>query len=488
LQQTNKIHFLLFIALLLFSSCKKQDNITNFDSKNYPEEVAQIIINKCATAGCHTDASKAAAAGLSLSSWDQLFEGSHAGSPVIPYRDDQSYLMFSINPNPNLGISLSPTMPLNASPLSEDEYTTLQDWITSGAPNKDGLVKFADDPRRRKLYVTNQGCDMVSVFDAASQTLMRYIDVGSKDEMESPQQIKVSPDGKYWYTIFFAGTVIQKFNAIDDRFVAEAEMGTGNWRNLRISSDSKFAFVVNWSDNGSIAIVDLDNMQLINTYGGSSLFELPLGAYLNGANDQLYITAQHGNFIYKIDISDMDNPLVEKISLNGISPTIISWLNPHEILMTPDESKYFITCEESNEVRVFQTENDSLLNIIPTGVFPQEMALSEATPYLFVTCTEDSITYPGQLGSVQVIDYNTNTLVKTIYTGYQPQGIIVDDNEQLVYVVHRNKNSDGPMPHHVTDCEGRNGYVTIIDLNSLELLPDYKVEVAVDPYGIAVRE
>jgi YVTN family beta-propeller protein len=416
-----------------------------------------------------------------------MFEGSRGGSPVIPFRADQSFLLFFLNTNPDLGITLAPTMPINQPALSAKEYKTISDWIIAGAPNKEGQVKFADDPSRRKFYVTNQGCDLVAVFDAETQILMRYIDVGTKDEIESPHQIKVSPDGKYWYTIFFSGNTIQKYDAIDDSLVSETEIGTGSWNTFRISSDGKYAYVVNWSANGSVAVVDLENMELVKTIVGNGLFQWPHGSMINTANNNLYVTAQHGNFIYKVDIADLDNPVISKVTLNDVSPTTISWLNAHEMEMAPDGSRYFVTCEGSDEVRIMDAIADTLMGIIPTGNFPQEMAFSETNPYLFVTCTEDGETYPGKIGSVHVIDYITNTVLKTIYTGYQPHGIAVDDQEQLVYVAHRNINTNGPAPHHSTDCEGRNGYVTVIDLNTLELMEESKVEISVDPYSLSIR-
>ena len=70
-------------------------------------------------------------------------------------------------------------MPLNHEPLSKDEMKTLTDWIDAGAPSADGKVMRADNPNRKKFYVTNQGCDVVTVFDAATLLQMRYIPVGS---------------------------------------------------------------------------------------------------------------------------------------------------------------------------------------------------------------------------------------------------------------------------------------------------------------------
>jgi hypothetical protein len=44
----------------------------------------------------------------------------------------------------------------------------------------------------------------------------------------------------------------------------------------------------------------------------------------------------------------------------------------------------------------------------------------------------------------------------------------------------------GPAPHHSSVCNGRNGYMTAIDLNSLLLIPNFQAEVSVDPYGVGI--
>ena len=50
-----------------------------------------------------------------------------------------------------------------------------------------------------------------------------------------------------------------------------------------------------------------------------------------------------------------------------------------------------------------------------------------------------------------------------------------------------NAATGGPAPHHTTDCGGRNGYLTLIDLNTLTLLPSFKTELTPDPYSAAYR-
>ncbi|MFT6844057.1 MAG: DNA-binding beta-propeller fold protein YncE [Flavobacteriales bacterium] len=478
-------------VLIFFVTCSKEkiSPEKEVDYKKYPTHIGDILLTKCAVSGCHNDASKEAAAGLSLSSWDKLFEGSRNGNAtIIPFRADQSFLMFSINTFSELGPSLIPTMPYNAAPLSKQEVKTIRDWIEEGAPNVDGFVKFSDPTNRKKIYVTNQGCDLVGIIDAETKLLMRYVDVGVSEGIESPHMVKVSPSGDNWYVCFYSGNVFQKFNSTNDKLVGTVDLGQGSWNTFAISSDNKTAFVVDWNSNGSIAVVDLENMSLITRYQGGGLLQWPHGITINSSNTALYVTSQLGNFIYKIDITNIMNPEIEEVSLEtGKSPNAVSSLDPHEIYVSPNKTHYFVTCQKSNEVRVLQVSNDSLVAIIPTGIYPQEISFSSTTPYAFVSCTEDSETFPGKIGSVSVIDFQNFTHVKSIFTGYQPHGIAVDDEKKLVYVANRNANPDGPSPHHSSDCGGRNGNVTMIDMHTLELIPNYKAELSVDPYYVAIR-
>ncbi|MBK8415707.1 MAG: hypothetical protein IPL22_15130 [Bacteroidetes bacterium] len=77
---------------------------------------------------------------------------------------------------------------------------------------------------------------------------------------------------------------------------------------------------------------------------------------------------------------------------------------------------------------------------------------------------------------------------KTINAGYQPHGLAVDEVEGVVFVANRNTpTSGGPAPHHTSSCGGRNGYMTLINLNTLELDDDFKMELSVDPYSVMVK-
>ena len=481
------IRYTLFlITAVLGTACTKDRGTPDYGG--FPEDVGKIMFTQCATSGCHNDASKDAAAGLSLESWDKMFEGGRNSAAVIPYRHDYSPLFLFSNVYSDLGHQLSPTMPYGRQPLSREQVSLIKDWINNGAPDRTGFVKFSDNPVRQKFYVSNQGCDVVTVVDAQTLLPMRYIDVGQLPGVEAPHMIRVSPDGQHWYVIFTASSIMQKFRTSDDELVATIAIPPGNWNTFTMSHDSKKAFIVDWSADGKVAYVDLENSSLIDTWQGSGLYKQPHGSAMSPAGDSLYLTAQSGNFVYKVSPNDPITP--REVSLQpGSPPTYSSSLDIHEIAFTPDGSKYLVTCQGSSDVRIVQASNDSVLAIIPVaaGSMPSEISISASEPYAFITVMEDAVTFPGKRGSVLVLNYVTNTQVKYIEAGYQPHGIAVHDSRGLVYVANRNVTTAGPAPHHPSSCGGRNGYVTYINLNTLEPVEGKKLEVSADPYSIAVR-
>lgn len=467
----------LFILVFLFS-CTKDSAPPLFGE--FPTDIGKIFTYKCATSGCHNGSSYQGAAGLNLSSFADLFKGSNNGSPVIPYRSDFSSLCYFINTYDEFGPKNLPTMPLNTSPLSKTEVKTIKDWIDAGAPDINGYVMWSENPNRKKYYVLNQGCDVVTVFDAESQLPMRYITVGNNAAVESPHMIKMSPDGQFWYVVFVGNNILQKYRASDDTFVGEVNLGAfQNWNTITISNDGKLAYCVSWQTNSRLAIVNLQTMQLKTNVGG---FTNAHGIALNNSNDTIYMTAQTGNYIYKLDTAFNT---INEIRLDGsLTSVSTSSLDPHEIQFSPDGTKYFVTCQATNQVRVMSTVGDNLLQVINTGVYPQEMAKSAINNKLYVTCVNDPNSNPKVLGSVTVIDM-TSYIATNHKVGYQPHGIGLDEVNGYVIVSNRNIVSNGPTPHHTGVC-GRNGFVNYFNINTMQLLSK-KTEVASDPYSVAVR-
>lgn len=491
MKSNNQIEIFFFIGLVLivFVGCKHQIDPA-FNTTDYPVEVAKIFEHKCATAGCHNSQSYHNAANLDLSSWSSMMKGGVSGAVVIPYQVGLSSLFQFVNTFSDLGLSAFPTMPINQPPLSRNEVQTLKDWIQNGCQSFNGEVPFSQNySGRGKVYITNQGCDLVSIIDAESGLVIRYVKVGHDNGStpELPHCVRVSPDGKFWYVCFTNGTYFQKFDATADTLVTEVKIGKGAWNILKISADSRYAYISDYVSDGKLVEVDLNLMTIRKSVYSPGMLEYPHGLAYTKTGDTLYITAQYGNMIYRFIPS---LPKIDKISIQkGKLPvTTPQLLDPHEIIMSPDYSKYFITCQASNELRVMDAHTDTLLKVIPMGVYPLEFAISEKLNKIYVVNQEDpNLNFLGFKGSVWVVDMTTLEVVDKIYERfYQPHGIGVDDTRGLLYVSSRNADPNGPAPHHISECVGRNGFYHVIDLNTGKVIRTAS-ELSVDPYSLDVR-
>lgn len=477
-----KTLFYLFFFSISFLACRQEP--TDYAGQ-YPDDIREIFVNRCATAGCHNDKSYQNAASLRLDKWTHLFEGSTSGSVIIPYYSANSSLTYFINNDPALGPVLQPQMPINGAPLSAAEYLRVKRWIDEGAPDKLGNIAFAQDPTsRQKIYISQQGCDLIAVIDGKTGLIMRYIKVGKAPGIEVAHCLRFSPDGRYCYVVFTSGLYMQKIDATTDAIVGDVYLGDGSWNILHVSDDNKYILTTDYSNtNAKVKLIDAEKMEVLQVYED---FVNPHSIASNPTFDTFLITSQFGNTVYRL--TRRGN--VRRFSIDGKEPNFLNQTyDPHEIIMSPDRSKYFLTCQASNEVRVMDARTHTLLKVIPVGVYPQEFSMSRTKPYLFVTCEEDiTPEFPGFRGSVYVINYNTLEVEKRIPGPFfQIHGIAVDDRNGKVYVASRNLLTTGPAPHHTSECGGRNGYYSIIDLNSLSLLSGRRYEGSVDPYSADTR-
>jgi DNA-binding beta-propeller fold protein YncE len=477
-------------ALAVFCAVSCTKDVGHISKGGFPHEVDRIITGSCAVAGCHTSQSSEVAGGINLETWEKMFEGSDNGSPVIPYSTKFSSLLYFINTYPDLGLTNTPTMPLNSSPLSREQVQTIKTWIGNGAPDVNGKIKWSDDAERKKLYAANQGCDVVSVIDAATGLPMRMIDVGFSSSSDAPHQVRVSPDGKFWYVIFINSNFMQKFRCSDDSYVgdipltpyaaglsANPDEDAVNWNSFIISPDGKRAYCVSLDPSGKIAAVDLENRRFIRWIGGQ---HYPHGVALNKAADKIYVTANTGNFITEFDTAFSQS---EDIVLEG-QKNLSSSLDLHDIILSQGGNELLVTCEATNEVRVVDLNTRTVKNIVHTGVFPQEIVYSKKTGDYFVTCTNDTTSFPGARGVVTRISSSYNST--SIKCGVQPHGLAVNETTNTLYVLSRNLSSKGIPPHHSSVCSGRNGFVTFIDLSTFTVKPG-TFELSVDPYFIFAR-
>jgi DNA-binding beta-propeller fold protein YncE len=464
----------------------------------FPDDVANIIITRCAITGCHNQASYGACDSLLLDTWDHLFNGDNSGAAIVPYWPRYSPLLYFVNTNPSLGPSFQPVMPVEgkAPLLTKDEYMVLYNWVQNGAPDRNGNIAFSSDPAtRQKIYALDNdgGIDMIAVIDAERRVIMRRIKVGIDDaNPELGHDIEISSDGSSVYESMQTGKVLQKVNAVTDVNAGVANLG-GNtsWAVLHLSHDDQTVWVSDWTDPSAYTGVLAVNTSTLKVDTHKCYYSLnhPHGIVANATDDTLFVTAELGNCIYKLT-DPLGNATMVSLTDSHATDAADSTsqkLGPHGMWMSPDHSRYFVSCEYTNEVRVMDAHTDKRLAIIPVGAFPQEIEGSDNYPYIFVTCKNDSVpglNPPGTVGSLYVINYKTLTVVKAIYGDFNyPHGVTIDDRHNVVYVF----SLASFIKSHHDIGNNHDGWYSIIDIPSLKQLDQKRYEMLANPYEGAAR-
>lgn len=482
------MRILIYISALFLATavagCKHEPTPTpdTPTAATYPERIQTIMQNRCATAGCHNAASYKATGGLLLDTWEHLFDGSTNGAVIVPYNTENSSLLYFINTYPELGTTNEPVMPYNSDPLTRDEYLMVKEWIENGAPDINGNIPFANDANsRQKIYSVQQGCDLVAVIDAEKQVLMRYISVGINYGTENPNNIVISPDGNYAYVSFWNASIIQKIDTRTDSVVATLEMPRRLQKSITLNAAGTKLLACNWYTQ-DLLLIDANSMTIEKDLGKNIKF---IGG-MTATNNGFYATSQFGNTVYKV----REDGSYDAISIDGQPLTLETSAgtpDPYKIAMSPGKDKYFITCSNTDELRILDAGSNKLISAIPVGHNPQEIAVSTSQPYVFVSCMNDTLG-ALEVGSIYVINYQTNEVVKKITKGFfQPYGVAVDDKNGLLYVFNRNEDKNGPPPHHSSPCNGRNGFYQVFDINTFEPYNNRRYEVSVNPYSAAAR-
>lgn len=105
------------------------------------------------------------------------------------------------------------------------------------------------------------------------------------------------------------------------------------------------------------------------------------------------------------------------------------YASPLELLLSPDNSRLYVLCQEAAEVRVLDATSGRELKAIPVGRAPRGFALSADGNRLFVANSWDD--------SVSVIDTKKSAEIATWKAGFEPSSVAEDHAGKLLYVANR---------------------------------------------------
>ena len=241
------------------------------------------------------------------------------------------------------------------------------------------------------------------------------------------------------------------------------------------------------SRSNTLAVVDLADASITEIPVGVSPYEVLLfssgKAYVSNWGGR---QPESGEPTYKTSGSDIlidpetgiaSNGTVSVIDLESRSQikSIEVGLHPGAMVLSPDKTRLYVACANSDIISVIETENDTVIDEIsvrmekelPFGSAPNALAISYDGKQLFVANGTDN--------AVCVINLDdTNEISGFIPTGWYPGAVILDQEAKFLYVANtkgigsRNMRSDRPgynTHHHM-------GSISIIPLPTMSSLTE----------------
>jgi len=118
------------------------------------------------------------------------------------------------------------------------------------------------------------------------------------------------------------------------------------------------------------------------------------------------------------------------------------YLSPSEMAFSPDGRLLYVVCERSDQLLVLNAKLGVVLQRIRVGHVPRTVAVSPDGRQVFVTNSWDDTVSVIDATTIDTakIDAATKTAARTIATGAEPYGVVVDRAGKTLYVANRISN------------------------------------------------
>jgi YVTN family beta-propeller protein len=226
--------------------------------------------------------------------------------------------------------------------------------------------------------------------------------------------VGVLPDGKIAYAASNDNTEVSVIDLVARKTIAQIDVG-GKSHHITVCPHGKHVFVTVGSAN-SVAVIDPgQNTEVaqITEVTQIPVGEMPSYAVLTPDETKLYVTNMGSNTVSVIDTSQLK-----------VIATVEVGKSPDHAAATPDGRLVYVTNGGSDSVSVIDTNQQQVVMTIPVGKGPHGVAV--AGKYVYV----------GNRGAttLSVIDPATNQVVRTVELGTSPEHITAAPDGRYLYI------------------------------------------------------
>ncbi len=250
-------------------------------------------------------------------------------------------------------------------------------------------------PDGRRLFVTNYGVKdhgNVTIYDAANLQRLDTVDVPGV-VVESA----LSPDGKTLYVSNFTRNTVQFIELGSKKITREIKAGM-HPKILVVSHDGRTLYAANWG-NESVSVIEASSGDVTRTLRTQ---KNPRGMAVTRAG-RLFVANFNGK---SVDIFDTDPKAARENKVQFATKRIRDLCEfPRHVVLSPDESKVYVSCLLANEVVVLDARTGDVERRVKVGRFPKALDVTRDGRWIV------SADYRGSTTTlIDTLDWTTRTL------------------------------------------------------------------------------
>ncbi len=378
---------------------------------------------------------------------------------------------------------------LNPGLIDFPAYTVGQAVKTALSPDGNTLLVLTsgynrlNDAKGNRIQADSN--EYVFVFDVTGGAL------DQKQVLQVPNTflgLAFAPDGKRFFVSGGVDDDIHAFAESDGKWAESGPpialghtSGSGYHQraivaNLAVTADGRFLVAANIASH-SISIIDLNQMTKVaelNLRASAVALAAPSdngvhtaaenGAVSSGAETS---KAAHGQAPYGVAIkgsttayvSSQSDREIEVVNIaSPLVPRLITRIpiagNPTDLLLNPEQTRLFVSADNSDTISVIDTRTNRVIDTIrttaPAGLLRRATQLPGAAPNSLALSPDERTLYVtnGGMNAIAVISLapgQPHRVIGLIPTGWYPQSISLSSNGKTIYDVN-SKSDPGPNP------------------------------------------
>jgi YVTN family beta-propeller protein len=246
----------------------------------------------------------------------------------------------------------------------------------------------------------------------------------------APVEGAYSPDGKYLYFTNYAmyGKGFKKeghdtcspASGYDTSFLSRINLATKKIdavfpvgsvpKVVKVSPDNKYILVSNWCSY-TVTVISVESGKTVTSI---KIGRYPRGIAITSDSKYAYVAEMGGSNIHRINLSDFSKTLIPVGS------------NPRAIVLSPDETKLYVTMNLSGKVQAWDLVANKTIKSVKTGLAARSLDISSDGTALFVVNFNSDTVSKVRASDMKVL--------QTIKVCNEPIGVTYDSSTNRTWV------------------------------------------------------